>query len=278
MARRFKLNREEAIYGWLFVFPHVLGLLVFTIGAIFASGYLSLTRWDLFGAPEWVGLDNYRRLADDEIFWRALGNTVYYTGLRVPLSLVFSLAVALLMNLKIRGILWWRVVYFAPAVSSSVAIALVWRWIYSKDFGLLNAFLGHLGVEPLNWLGSETLAMPAVIVMSVWWSVGTNMVIYLAALQGVPEQFYEAAELDGTDEEGVYLEARYLVRAAGLANASVVRELCSRGADPNAATAAAAAWLCASAASEAGSEGRTIDAFSLISDSNASFSRRTEVR
>ena len=197
MARRFKLNREEAIYGWLFVFPHVLGLLVFTIGAIFASGYLSLTRWDLFGAPQWVGLDNYRRLADDEIFWRALGNTVYYTGLRVPLSLVFSLAVALLMNLKIRGILWWRVVYFAPAVSSSVAIALVWRWIYSKDFGLLNAFLGHLGVEPLNWLGSETLAMPAVIVMSVWWSVGTNMVIYLAALQGVPEQFYEAAELDG---------------------------------------------------------------------------------
>ena len=196
------LMREEAVYGWLFVAPHVVGLSVFTIGAILASGYLSFTEWDLFGAPRWVGLDNYRRLMDDEIFWKALWNTVYYTGFRVPLSLFFSLIVALLMNLKIRGVLWWRVVYFVPAVSSSVAIALVWRWIYSKDFGILNSFLSWFGVAPLSWLTSETLAMPAVIVMSVWWSVGTNMVIYLAALQGVPEQLYEAAELDGAGTWG----------------------------------------------------------------------------
>ena len=195
--RRRTLHREEAVYGWLFVAPHLLGLLVFTIGAILASGYLSLTRWDLFGAPQWVGLGNYRKLLDDEIFWKCLRNTVYYTGFRVPLSIALSMCAALLMNLKIRGILWWRVVYFAPAVSSSVAIALVWRWIYSKDFGILNAFLAHLNVPPLNWLGTEALAMPAVIVMSVWWSMGTSMVIYLAALQGVPEQLYEAAELDG---------------------------------------------------------------------------------
>jgi len=196
-VRRRTLHREEAVYGWLFVAPHLLGLLVFTIGAILASGYLSLTRWDLFGAPQWVGLGNYRKLLDDEIFWKCLRNTVYYTGFRVPLSIALSMCAALLMNLKIRGILWWRVVYFAPAVSSSVAIALVWRWIYSKDFGILNAFLAHLNVPPLNWLGTEALAMPAVIVMSVWWSMGTSMVIYLAALQGVPEQLYEAAELDG---------------------------------------------------------------------------------
>ena len=196
--------REEAAYGWLFVIPHIAGLFIFTIGAILASGYLSLTEWDLFGAPRWVGLDNYRRLAEDEIFWKALWNTVYYTGLRVPFSLLFSLIVALLMNLKIRGILWWRVVYFVPAISSSVAIALVWRWIYSKDFGILNAFLAWFGVAPLSWLTSETLAMPAVIVMSVWWSVGTNMVIYLAALQGVPGQLYEAAELDGAGAWGKF--------------------------------------------------------------------------
>ena len=196
--------REEAAYGWLFVIPHIAGLFIFTIGAILASGYLSLTEWDLFGAPRWVGLDNYRRLAEDEIFWKALWNTVYYTGLRVPFSLLFSLIVALLMNLKIRGILWWRVVYFVPAISSSVAIALVWRWIYSKDFGILNAFLAWFGVAPLSWLISETLAMPAVIVMSVWWSVGTNMVIYLAALQGVPGQLYEAAELDGAGAWGKF--------------------------------------------------------------------------
>jgi len=117
--------REEAAYGWLFVIPHIAGLFIFTIGAILASGYLSLTEWDLFGAPRWVGLDNYRRLAEDEIFWKALWNTVYYSGLRVPFSLLFSLIVALLMNLKIRGILWWRVVYFVPAISSSVALSLV---------------------------------------------------------------------------------------------------------------------------------------------------------
>ncbi|NKB70955.1 MAG: ABC transporter permease subunit [Candidatus Latescibacteria bacterium] len=197
MARKSGIRREESWYGWLFVAPHIVGLVIFTIGAILASGYLSLTKWDLFGAPEWVGLDNYRKLLDDEIFWKALGNTVYYTGFRVPISLVLSLGVALLMNVQIRGILWWRVVYFAPAVSSSVAIALVWRWIYSKDFGLLNSFLGWLHLPAVNWLGTEALAMPAMIAMSVWWSVGTNMVIYLAALQGVPEQLYEAAELDG---------------------------------------------------------------------------------
>ena len=191
------LMREEALYGWLFVAPHVAGLFLFTILSILASGYLSLTNWDLFGAPRWVGLDNYARLAEDEIFHKALGNTIYYAGLRVPLSLAFSLVVAILMNLKIRGILWWRVIYFVPAVSSSVAIALVWRWIYSKDFGLLNAFLGWLGLPSMYWLGSEALAMPSMIVMSVWWSVGTNMIIYLAALQGVPEQLYEAAEIDG---------------------------------------------------------------------------------
>ena len=199
-----KLLREEAVYGWLFVAPHVVGLSVFTVGAILASGYLSLTQWDLFGAPRWVGAGNFERLVEDEIFWKALGNTVYYAGLRVPLSLLLSLGVALLMNLKIRGILWWRVIYFVPAVSSSVAIALVWRWIYSKDFGILNAFLSWFGVAPLNWLTSETLAMPAIIVMSVWWSVGTNMLIYLAALQGVPEQLYEAAELDGAGTWGQF--------------------------------------------------------------------------
>ena len=189
--------RQEAVYGWLFVGPHVAGLFVFTIGAILVSGYLSLTEWDLFGTPVWVGFGNYQRLWEDEIFWKTLYNTIYYAGLRVPLSIAFSLMVAILMNLKIPGILWWRVIYFVPAVSSSVAIALIWRWIYSKDFGLLNAMLGWLGLPAMSWLSSETLAMPSMIIMSVWWSVGTNMVIYLAALQGVPDQLYEAAEIDG---------------------------------------------------------------------------------
>ena len=189
--------RQEALYGWLFIAPHLVGLFVFTIGAILASGYLSLTEWDLFGTPQWTGLGNYQRLWDDPIFWKTLYNTIYYAGLRVPLSIAFSLAVAILMNLKMRGILWWRVIYFVPAVSSSVAIALVWRWIYSKDFGLLNAFLDWFGLPAMSWLTSETLAMPSMIIMSVWWSVGTNMVIYLAALQGVPDQLYEAAEIDG---------------------------------------------------------------------------------
>ena len=204
MTRKSKLLREERLYGLAFVAPHIVGFLIFTVGAILASGYLSLTQWNLFGAPKWVGLGNYQKLLQDEIFWKALWNTVFYTGFRVPFSIALSLGVALLMNLKIRGILWWRVVYFLPAVSSSVAISLVWRWIFSKDFGILNAFLTWLHLPPQNWLGSEELALPAVIIMSVWWSVGTNMVIYLAALQGVPTHLYEAAELDGAGVWGKF--------------------------------------------------------------------------
>ena len=105
---RNKQIRQEALYGWLFIAPHLVGLFVFTIGAILASGYLSLTEWDLFGKPRWIGLGNYQRLWDDPIFWKTLYNTIYYAGLRVPLSIAFSLAVAILMNLKIRGILWRR--------------------------------------------------------------------------------------------------------------------------------------------------------------------------
>jgi len=118
MTRKSKLLREERLYGLAFVAPHIVGFLIFTVGAILASGYLSLTQWNLFGAPKWVGLGNYQKLLQDEIFWKALWNTVFYTGFRVPFSIALSLGVALLMNLKIRGILWWRVVY--PTLSRSM--------------------------------------------------------------------------------------------------------------------------------------------------------------
>lgn len=186
--------------GYLFIAPWLIGFVLFTLGPILISLYLSMTKWDLLRPqPQWVGLNNYRDLFHDPDFFISLQRTLYYTGVSVPLGMAGSLGVAMLLNRKAPGISIFRTIYYLPAVTSSVAMFLLWRWLLNPEFGLVNYALHGLLRTPQGWpgwLSDPTWAMPALILMNLWY-LGGGMIIYLAGLQGIPEHLYEAAELDG---------------------------------------------------------------------------------
>lgn len=194
-----RLQGSERIWLWIFLAPTIFGLLFGTLGPVLAAVGISFTDWDVITPPKFAGLDNYRRLLQDPTFAKSIRNTVYFVGLMVPGATIIGLALALVMNQKLRGITWYRTAYFLPVVSSTVAVALVWSWIYSKDFGLLNWILRQFGLQPIAWLSSTQWAMPAVIIMSIWGQMGEAMVIFLAGLQSISESYYEAAEVDGAN-------------------------------------------------------------------------------
>ncbi|HLU36132.1 MAG TPA: sugar ABC transporter permease [Thermomicrobiales bacterium] len=193
------LARREMWAGYLFLLPNMIGFLIFTALAVVASAGISLTSWDLLSDPEFVGLDNYVRLfTNDPLFRTVLWNTFYFTIVSVPGSTIIALALALVLNSGLRGIPLFRTAYFLPVITATVVVALIWRWFYNPDFGILNYLLWEMGVEqPPNWLSSRTWAMPAVIILSIWKQVGYSMVIFLAGLQAIPAQLYEAASIDG---------------------------------------------------------------------------------
>lgn len=191
------LRRGEHIWLWVLLAPTLIGLLVGTLGPVLAAIGISFANWDVITPPTFAGLENYRHLLKDPTFSKALVNTIYYVGVLVPISTVLSLGLALIMNQKLRAITWYRTAYFLPVVSSTVAVALVWYWIYSKDFGLLNYVLRSLGMDPIAWLSSTRWAMPAIIMMGVWGLLGEGMIIFLAGLQSISQSYYEAAEVDG---------------------------------------------------------------------------------
>jgi multiple sugar transport system permease protein len=192
------MARGEAIRGYLFIAPAVLGFLIWVAGPMIFSAWLSLTEWDLLRPPEFVGLSNYQAMLQDRLFWQALGVTAYFTLVSVPLFQALAFAIALLMNVKVRGIALFRTVYYLPSIVPVVANAMLWAWVFNSDFGLLNAGLRALGLPKVLWLQDPRWAMPALITMSLW-GVGGAMLIYLAGLQGVPQQLYEAAEIDGAN-------------------------------------------------------------------------------
>jgi multiple sugar transport system permease protein len=185
--------------GYLYISPWIIGFILFTLAPVIASFLLSFAEYDIITAPRWVGFLNFKQLFADALFRKSLINTLYYSAVTVPLGIVFSLFLAMLVNVKIRGSYTFRVIYYLPAVTSGVAISLLWRWLFNPDIGLVNYFLGWFGIEPLGWLTSTTWALPAVMIMSVWGSLGGPMLIYLAGLQGIPDQLYEAADLDGAN-------------------------------------------------------------------------------
>ena len=194
-----KPRTREAIAGYLFLLPNLAGFLVFTALAVVASAAISLTDWDLLSAPKFVGLDNYvKLLTADPLFRKVLLNTFYFTFVSVPLTVVISLGLALALNQGIRGLALFRAAYFMPVITAMVVVALIWRWLYNPDFGVLNYLLNQLGIRrPPNWLADQRWAMPAVIIMAVWKQVGYNMVSFLAGLQAIPANLYEAASIDG---------------------------------------------------------------------------------
>lgn len=200
-SRDKRLRRGAA--GWGFVSPFVVMFLTFLVGPVLASLAMSFTDirfTDLRNplAVELTGFDNYLRLLDDELFRRAAWNTALVVLLGLPLTMILGLAVALGVNsglTRFKGL--FRVGYYLPVVTSIVAIAVVWRFVYQRDSGLLNGLLGLLGITGPNWLGSTSLALPALIVMIAWRGLGFQMVIFLAGLQAIPEALYEAARIDG---------------------------------------------------------------------------------
>ncbi len=189
-------------WAYLFIAPMVLGLVFLSAGPILATFGISLTSWDLLRAPQLVGLDNYVRLADDPRFFSALRNTTFYTVVSVPLGLMLSLGLALALNQAMRGISWIRTMYFLPLVTSAIAVGLVWAWIYSPTSGLLNQLLGAFGIPAQKWVTDPFWAMPSIIAMSVWQGLPANTIIFLAGLQAIPSDYYDAASVDGAGRSG----------------------------------------------------------------------------
>jgi multiple sugar transport system permease protein len=193
------LLRSERRWAVFFLTPSLVGFLAFTAIPVVASLGLSFVEWNLIRTPEFVGLDNYARALHDPMFWRVLKNTAVYTVGTVPTSMALSLALALALNQKIRGVTLFRGLYYLPVVAPMVAVTMVWRWLYNSNFGIINYLLSLVNVPAIPWLTSTRWAMPSVIIMSIWKGLGAGMVLYLAGLQGIPQHLYDAAAVDGAN-------------------------------------------------------------------------------
>ena len=203
-----RMRREWSAY--VFLAPGVIVFSVFTVFALVFAFYLTFHDWNIIQPQKpYVGLQNYRDMLHDEHFRRSIINTFYYTGGSVPLSMLGGLLVALLLNQPIRFQGLFRTLYYLPVVTPLVVAAILWKWLYNGSFGLFNFYLlkAHLIDQPLLWLSDKNLAMPAVILMTVWGGLGFSMVVYLAGLQAIPEQLYEAAKVDGA---GPVARLRYI--------------------------------------------------------------------
>jgi ABC-type sugar transport system permease subunit len=184
-----------------FLSPTLIIFSAFILFPVFFSFYLSFQQWNMFsGDTTFIGLDNYIRMFKSEEFWSVLKNTAIYTFGTIPLNMGFSLLVAYILHKKIFGKKLLRTLFFAPVIISPVAAAVIWRWLYDPNFGLINFFIGIFGINPINWLNDTLAAMAALIIMGVWKTFGINMVLFAAGLQAIPEHYYEAAEIDGAGQ------------------------------------------------------------------------------
>jgi len=189
--REFRRNLE----GWLWISPWVIGVLLFTIGPMITSLFWSFTSYDIVNPAKWTGLRNYIDLFSDPLVAKSLRNTAYFAGVSVPLGLFLGLLLALVVNQNVRGISFWRTVYYLPAITSTVAYTLLWRFLLDRDYGLINHVLGLAGIKGPSWFTPRWI-IPAFIMMSIW-GVGGSMIINLAGLQSIPTELYDAAKVDG---------------------------------------------------------------------------------
>lgn len=197
-SKRVRWRRGDGVSALLFLSPTLVIFLTFVIFPVLFSFYLSFHQWNMFSSQQaFIGLDNYQRMLHDPEFWAVLRNTLVYTVGTVPLNMILALLVAYLLNQKVAGKKFLRTAFFAPVIISPVAAAVIWRWMYDPNFGLVNYFLAFAGIRGPNWLNESHSAMYALILMAVWKSFGVNMVLFSAGLQGIPETYYEAAEMDG---------------------------------------------------------------------------------
>jgi multiple sugar transport system permease protein len=191
-----KKNTENILKGLLFISPWIIGFAIFQIYPIYKSIYYSFCNYDVLNPPIFVGLKNYQNLFQDEVFLKSIVSTGVYTIMAIPLSMIVSLFFAILLNQKIFGRGIFRTIYFLPSLVPMVALAILWKWMFNGENGILNYFLGLFGIPGPNWLGSTVWATPSIVLTGIW-GIGGSIVIYLAALQDVPRSLYEAAEIDG---------------------------------------------------------------------------------
>ena len=189
-----KRNVKTWGYAYLFIAPTVLGVLILNLWGVIQSFYYSFHEVKGFNAPIFIGLDNYVRLFSDKEVWISLKNVFVHAIITVPIGVMLSLLLAVLLNAKIKGKSFFRCIYFLPVVSAPAAVALVWKWLYNKDFGLFNQILNELGISGPDWLGDPGMAMISVAIVGIWSMVGYNMILLLAGLQDVPGELYEAGE------------------------------------------------------------------------------------
>lgn len=195
-----KLRTRNTLIGWSFILPNFIGFAALTLVPVITLFYMSFTNWNVFGKANWVGLTNYQRLFGDGSFQIAVVNTLYYSVMHIPLTIVVALGLALMLNNKLRGIAFFRTAAFFPYVTSIVAIAIVWNLLFSPDYGPINQILRGIGIaNPPGWLTSTDWAMPAVVIVSTWRDMGYYMILLLAGLQTVPRELYEAARVDGAN-------------------------------------------------------------------------------
>jgi multiple sugar transport system permease protein len=195
-------QRRDNFYGYLFLTPWLIGFFGLFIGPGLYSLYLSFTRYDVLSPPAFIGVSNYVRMfTQDDLFWSSLWRTFYFAGLGVPLGVIGSMFLAIMLNNKLRGISVYRTLYFMPSLVPIVASVVLWKWLLNSDFGLVNQTLRGIGIDnPPGWFSERSWAIPSLIFMGLWQGIGgTRMIIFLAGLQGIPEELYEAASIDGAN-------------------------------------------------------------------------------
>ncbi len=195
---------KRKMWGWVFVMPQVIGLVLFALIPLFMSFGLSFFDWDGI-APNmnFVGIENYVKQLGNEDFIKSLKNTVIYSAMYIPIDMVLALLLALAVQ-KIKGKTLYRLLYFMPVVTGSVSVGIIWTWIFNKDFGLINNVLKSIGIDGPGWLSDPKIVLLSIVIVSIWWNVGYNMVLLLAGLQNIPETYYEAAKLDGASKRQIF--------------------------------------------------------------------------
>jgi len=197
MLKMSKMEIKENIWGYIFILPWIIGFLWLFLGPFVSAIYLSFTRYTMIQPPRWIGFRNYIRLfTDDPLFVKALIVTFKYAAISVPLHLIISIMLALLLNQKIKGMTLYRTIYYLPSILPGMSVWLLWAWLFDPTFGLFNNMLLTIGIKGPNWLGSTSWVIPSIVIMGLW-GIGPRTIIYLAALQGVPQELYDSAEVDG---------------------------------------------------------------------------------
>jgi len=198
MSKMSKMARREALEGWLFILPLLIGIGIFTYGALIYSFKISLTRWDLLTPPVFIGFNNYAYIFKDKNFIESFLNTLFFVVTMVPLGIALALALAILLNRPLKGLGFFRSAYYLPSITSTIAVGMVWLWIFNPDIGVLNSLLHLIGIaNPPRWLESTLWAKPALLILRLWQISGYYMIMYQAGLQLIPNELYEAAQLDG---------------------------------------------------------------------------------